>query len=51
MVNCDRCGRAMNANETNTKKVFTNPNGPLLTWCADCVLKSPPLMNTNGNLM
>ena len=50
MANCGRCGRAIDATELNTKKVYTLPGGPLLTWCADCVLKSPPFINTNGAL-
>ena len=46
MANCARCGRAMDATEIEQVLVITAPENARVTWCADCVLKSPPYINS-----
>ncbi len=46
MVNCNRCGRAMDSTETQQSAVITAPGNAPVTWCSDCVLKSPPMTNS-----
>lgn len=45
MTNCSRCGRAMDATETEQSLVTTDVGKAKVVWCSDCVLKSPPFIN------
>ena len=45
MATCSRCGRTLDASETAMSKVITAVGNAPVTWCADCVLKSPPMTN------
>ena len=44
MTDCARCGRTLDATETeHSTKVRVAPGNAYEIWCADCILKSPPL--------
>jgi hypothetical protein len=46
MVVCSRCGRTLDASETQASQVITAAGNAKVAWCADCVLKSPPNINS-----
>ena len=49
MVTCNRCGSTLDtgtpAESNYSVRVKTTPEGTYKTWCANCLLVSPPMVN------
>lgn len=45
MTDCNRCKRTLDASEINYVSIIPKPGDAAITWCADCILKSPPYIN------
>ena len=46
MTTCARCGRTLDSTESEyITKVRPQAGVAYATWCADCILKSPPTEN------